>query len=231
MTLQEVMKQLKACGTEQNRKTWGRHGIQGEMFGVSFANLYKFQKQIKIDHELAEQLWATDNHDAQVLATLIADPCAMTDKKIEEWAKDLKNNGLALLYSNLLIRSPLARKKAEKWHKSKDELIASLGWMLISRLALGDNELPDEYFDPYLKLIESGIHKQKNWVRYEMNGALITIGLRNDRLEKKATIVAKSIGKVIVDHGETNCKTPDAVEYIARTKAYRNKKKAIAAVK
>jgi 3-methyladenine DNA glycosylase AlkD len=182
MTLQEVMKQLKACGTEQNCKTWGRHGVRGEMFGVSFANLYKFQKQIKVNHPLAEQLWATGNHDAQVLATLVADPNAMTDKSFEEWSKALKNNALAGMYSKLLIRSPLARIKAEKWHKSKDELIASLGWMLISQLALEDNELPDEYFDPYLKLIESGIHKQKNWVRYEMNGALITIGLRNDSL-------------------------------------------------
>ena len=51
MTLQEVMKQMKACGTEQNRKTWGRYGIQGEMFGVSFADLYKFQKRIKVDKE------------------------------------------------------------------------------------------------------------------------------------------------------------------------------------
>jgi len=231
MTLQEVMKQMKACGTEQNRKTWGRYGIQGEMFGVSFANLYKFQKQIKVDHELAEQLWATGNYDAQVLATLVADPNAMTDKQFEEWAKGLNNDGIALMYGKLLIRSPLARKKAEKWHKSKDELIASVGWMLISGLALGNNELPDEFFDPYLKLIESGIHKQKNRVRYEMNGALIAIGLRNERMEKKAMEVARKIGKVIVDHGNTDCKTPDAVEYIARTKAYRNKKKAKAATK
>ena len=231
MTFQEVMKQLKACGTEQNRKTWGRHGGKGEMFGVSFANLYKFQKQIKVDQELAERLWATGNYDAQVLATLVADPNAMTDKQFEEWAKGLNNNGIALMYSKLLIRSPLARKKAEKWHKSKDELIASVGWILISGLALGDNDLPDEYFDPYLTLIESGIHKQKNRVRYEMNGALITIGLRNDRMEKKAMEVARKIGKVIVDHGDTDCKTPDAVEYIARTKAYRNKKKAKAAAK
>ena len=231
MTLQEVMKQLKACGTEQNRKTWGRHGIKGEMFGVSFANLYKFQKQIKVDHELAERLWATGNYDAKVLATLVADPNAMTDKRVEEWAQALDNNGIVLMYSELLIRSPLARKKAEKWHKSKDELMASLGWMLISQLALRENELPDEYFDPYLELIESGIHKHKNRVRYEMNGALIGIGLRNDKLEKKAMEVARKIGKVIVDHGDTNCKTPDAVEYIARTKAYRNKKKAKAATK
>jgi 3-methyladenine DNA glycosylase AlkD len=231
VTLQDVVKQLKACGTDQNRKTWGRHGIKGEMFGVSFANLYKLQKQIKVDHALANQLWATGNYDAQVLATLVADPNAMTDKQFEEWAKGSNSHGLAVMYGKLLIRSPLARKKAEKWHKSKDELTACLGWILISELALGDNDLPDNYFDPFLRLIESGIHKQMNLVRYEMNGALITIGLRNDRLEKKAIEVARKIGKVIVDHGDTDCKTPDAVEYIARTKAYRNKKRATAAAK
>jgi 3-methyladenine DNA glycosylase AlkD len=84
MTLQDAMKQLKACGSEQYRKTWSRHGVQGDMFGVSYANLYKFQKQIKVDRELALQLWATDNHDARVLATLVADPNAVTDKQAEE---------------------------------------------------------------------------------------------------------------------------------------------------
>jgi hypothetical protein len=35
-------------------------------------------------------------------------------------------------------------------------------------------------------------------------------------LRKKATDVAKRIGKVDVDHGDTSCKTPDAVEYIEK---------------
>jgi 3-methyladenine DNA glycosylase AlkD len=231
MTLQEAMKQLESCGTAQNRKVWGRHGVKGEMFGVSYANLYKFQRQIKLDHELAGRLWATGNHDAQVLATLIADPKAMTDKQAEEWAGGLSNYVIAEMFSKLLIKSPLARKKAVKWHKSKDEWFASAGWSLIAWLAMEDRELPDEFFDPYLKLIETGIHKQKNRVRHEMNGALIAIGLRNQALEKRAVGIAKSIGKVVVDHGETDCKTPDAIEYIKKTQAYREKKKAKTASK
>ncbi len=231
MTLAEAMKQLESCGTAQNRKIYARHGASENMFGVSYANLYKFQKQIKVDHELAGQLWATGNHDAQVLATLVADPQAMTDKQAEEWAKSLSNYGLTEMFGRFLIKSPLACKKAEKWHKSKDEGIASVGWILLGGLALEDRELPDEFFEPYLKLIESGVHKQKNRVRYEMNGALIAIGLRNDKLEKRAIEVAKKIGKVEVDHGETNCKTPDAIEYIAKAKAYRHKQKAKAAAR
>jgi hypothetical protein len=59
-----------------------------------------------------------------------------------------------------------------------------------------------------------------------MNGALIAIGVRNDQLEKLAITAAKRIGTVEVDHGDTDCKTPDAVAYIAKTKAHRVKKAA-----
>ncbi|MGH9801862.1 MAG: DNA alkylation repair protein, partial [Blastocatellia bacterium] len=203
MTCQEVMKQLESMGTAQNRKVYARHGAGENMFGVSFANLEKLRKQIKVDHLLAAQLWATGSNDAQVLATLIADPQAMTDKQAEAWLKDFSNYGLSEMFGRLVAKSPIGQKKAEKWHKSKDEWIASTGWRMIAHLAMEDKQLPDEYFDPYLELIATGIHQQKNRARYEMNGALIAIGLRNEKLEKKALAVAKKIGKVEVDHGET----------------------------
>lgn len=231
MDFHAVMKQLEELGTAQNRKVYARHGAGENMFGVSFASLGKLQKQIKVNHELAGQLWATGNHDAQVLATMIADPQALTDKQAEAWLKECSNYTIAEMFGGLVAKSPLALKKAEKWHKSKDEWVASTGWRMIAQLALNNRQLPVEYFDPYLELIANGIHQQQNRVRYEMNGALIAIGLRNETLEQKAIAVAKKIGKVEVDHGETGCKTPDAAEYIAKALAYRNKKTAKAAAK
>ena len=35
MTLQEALNQTQACGTDQNRKIWSRHGLQGDMFGAA----------------------------------------------------------------------------------------------------------------------------------------------------------------------------------------------------
>jgi hypothetical protein len=49
-----------------------------------------------------------------------------------------------------------------------------------------------------------------------MNGALISIGIYKPALRKKAIEAARRMGKVDVDHGETNCKTPDAVSYIEK---------------
>jgi hypothetical protein len=49
-----------------------------------------------------------------------------------------------------------------------------------------------------------------------MNGALISIGILKPALRKRAIEAAKRIGKVEVDHGETNCKTPNAVSSIEK---------------
>jgi 3-methyladenine DNA glycosylase AlkD len=224
MNLAEVMKELEALGTAQNRKVYARHGADpNNMFGVSFANLYAMQKKIKRDHALALQLWETGNQDAQVLATLIADPQAMTDQQAEAWAKSFSHYGHAEMFSRFFWSSPLARKKADKWHKAKGEWVASAGWSLLAVLALNDRSLPDDYFMHYLDLIKNGIHQQKNRVRHEMNNALIAIGLRNEKLEKQALAVAAAIGKVEVDHGATGCKTPDAAEYIKKAQ-FRHKK-------
>jgi 3-methyladenine DNA glycosylase AlkD len=224
MDFKTVMKDLEAAGTAQNRKVYARHGVPADkLFGVSYANLYALQKKIKTNPALAGQLWASGMHDAQILATLIADPKTMTDKQIDQWAKVLDNYPVTEMFVQFVAKSPLAQKKAEKWNQSKDEFLGQAGWGLIARLALDDKGLPDEYFEKYLKIIESDIHNRKNRVRHEMNSALIAIGCRNENLEKRSLAVAAKIGKVVVDHGETSCKTPDAAEYIRKAQ-FRHKK-------
>lgn len=218
MNLNEVMKELESFGTEQNRKVYTRHGVDTQMFGVSYANIEKLRKKIKRDHALSESLWNTGNHDARILATMIADPDQLTTKQVDSWSKDLTNYVITDAFVKLLGNSPLAQKKAEQWAKSKDEWIGSGGWLLIGIVASKENDLPDNYFEDYLKTIEDKIQTSKNRVKYSMNLALISIGLRNDKLEKKALAAAKRIGKVEVDHGETGCKTPIAAEYIAKVK-------------
>ena len=224
MNKNQVMKQLKALGTAQNRKVYGRHGLTGEMFGVSYANLGKLTRQIKVDQGLAEQLWATGNHDARVLATMIADPEQMTARKLDDWVKEADNRGTTASLSNLAAKSPVAFKRIEKWTKSKNEWVSVTGWHVLASLAREDEDLSDDALAGYLERIEAEINGAKNYTRYAMNNALISIGIRNPKLRKKAVAVARRIGKVEVDHGQTGCKTPDAVPYIAKAVAHQAKK-------
>jgi len=50
---------------------------------------------------------------------------------------------------------------------------------------------------------------------------VICIGLRSAKMKRKAIATAKRIGVVEVDHGQTGCKTPEAVAYIEKADAHR----------
>ena len=217
MQLEEVLGQLERAGTAQNRKVYARHGVGPNMYGVSYSALRALAKRIRTDQGLAQELWGTGNHDARVLATLIADPGAAPPAQIDRWAGDLDNYVIADAFSEFVSRTPHVRAKAEKWMPDRSEWTGRAGWRLATYLAMQDAGLDDGYFEELLATIESDIRRSPNWVRDAMNGALIAIGCRNAKLTRRAIAVAKRIGPVEVDHGETGCKTPDAVDYIQRT--------------
>jgi 3-methyladenine DNA glycosylase AlkD len=223
MNFNEVMTTLENAGTAQNRKVYTRHGAHPPMFGVSFAILRNLAKKNMNDQKLAVELWETGNYDACLLACQVADPAQLDDSLAEAWVRKINNYVISGEFSQLVAKSPLARKKAEKWVKSPEEYVSRTGWLILSWLA-DHSDLSDGYFEPYLSTIENDIHKSPNRTRDAMNTALINIGLRPG-LTKQCLSISKRIGKVNVDHGETGCKTPDAGEYIKRTLDYRAKKK------
>lgn len=223
MTPAETLQQLAAAGTAQTRKTYARHGIGPNMFGVSYAALGKLTRAIKRDHALALGLWASGNHDARVLATMIADPAQATAAQLHGWLAACENCALAGAVASFTAATAVGADLAAEWCADPREFVAVAGWDVVAKLALASS-LPDARFAACLKTVEREIHTAPNYVRYAMNGAVIAIGVRNSKLEKLAVAAAKRIGKVEVDHGDTSCKTPDAVAYIAKTKAHRAKK-------
>lgn len=225
MNYKEAMKALEAMGTAQNRKVYTRHGVGRKMFGVSYANLGKLKKAIKTDHALAKKLWSSKNHDARILATMVADPSMIKSSDLDAWAKDLDNYIVADAFSSLVAKTEYARNKMKKWIRSRGEWTGAAGWNLVATMAMQVEELSDGVFDQYLDTIQSRIHGSKNRVRHAMIMALIAIGMRNGKLEKKALAVNHRIGFVDVDHGDTGCRTPDPDNYIKRAKARRKKQK------
>jgi len=222
MKLQNLMSELEAAGTSQNRKIYARHGAHEPMFGVSFAMLNGLQKKIKKDHELACELWATGNYDSRILACKIADPVLLTREEADAWAADVSNYVQSGELAGLVLKTSFAKEKAQAWIEADGEYIERAGWLILSGLS-EKSDLPDDFFLPYLEAIEHDIHISKNRVRDAMNTALITFGLR-PALTDKALAGAERIGKVNVDHGQTGCVTPDAAGYIQKTLAYRARK-------
>ncbi|MEZ5405684.1 MAG: DNA alkylation repair protein [Verrucomicrobiia bacterium] len=111
MTHHEILKQLKDLGTAQNRKVYGRHGMVGDVFGVSFANLNQLKRKIKFNHELACDLWRSGNADARHLAIMIVDVAKMTETRAEQWLKEIRYPMLAGLLAKVIAQTPFVQKK------------------------------------------------------------------------------------------------------------------------
>jgi 3-methyladenine DNA glycosylase AlkD len=216
MSLAETMAALERAGTAQARKIYARHGAPEPMFGVSFADLKVLVKRIKVDHDLALGLWETENYDARVLAAKIADPTVMTTKDLDRWSTARLHTYVAWLAAE----GPHGRDRAEAWLASSSEIQRANGWHLVGALALIDVDLPLSWFNAHLNTIAAKIHSAPNIERGAMNSAVIAIGSRDEATRKAAVAAAKRIGPVTLDHGETDCRTPDAAVDIAKAWAY-----------
>ncbi|TXT39459.1 MAG: hypothetical protein FD138_71 [Planctomycetota bacterium] len=217
MNAQAILATLKKLGKPQTAAIYRRHGSGDNVFGVLTSEIAKLQKKIKVDHALAMELWKTGNAEARVLALLIADPEKLTRADADRLLKDGPVHFVGCYLTGLLARSPIAEETMRAWMKSPDEFTREAGYGILGvRLKDDPDSISDADAERVLATIEKQIHRSPNWARYAMNGALISIGVFKPTLRQQAIETAQRIGQVEVDHGETTCKTPDAVAYIEK---------------
>ena len=219
MQVEEVMTRLQKLGSEQTRKTLRRHGAQGEFFGVKIGDMKPLAKQLMGEQELALALYETGNGDAMYLAGLIADGAKMSRKQLDGWLKRATWSMISeYTVPWVAAESPHARAAALAWMDSKQESAAAAGWHTYSSyVALQpDAALDLKEIESLLKRVEKEIGKAPNRVRYAMNNFVISVGAAVAPLLAKAKAVAKKIGVVEVDMGDTACKVPLALEMIEK---------------
>ncbi|MFL6558001.1 MAG: DNA alkylation repair protein [Bacillus sp. (in: firmicutes)] len=219
MTLEEIMWKLAELGSEQTKKTFLNHGAQGTFFGVKVGDLKKLVKYVKKDQELALALYNTGNHDAMYLAGLSVNPKLMAKETLQEWVHHANWYMLAeYTVAGVAAESDFALELAREWIKSDNEMTAVCGWNTYANYLsiTPDDKLDIEEILNLLHQVKTTIHKEKNRVRYVMNGFVISTGAYVTALHDEAVTVAEKIGKVHVDVGQTACKVPLAADYIKK---------------
>lgn len=223
-TVAFILAELKSKGKEQTRTIYVRHGMAPErVYGVSVADLKVVAKTIKGQQALAGELFGTGNMDAMYLAGMVADGAKLTREQLNAWAEGAEGLQMISEYTVpwLAVESPHGRALALKWMKSKKEHIAASGWCTYSGLLATQ---PDETLDlaeieSLLDTVVRQIGNAPNRVRHTMNGFVICVGGYVKPLLKQAKAVARQIGAVSVDMGDTACKVPLATAYIEKIEA------------
>jgi len=199
MDFETVMQELEALSKERMKKIYMSNGAREPLFGVTTGEMKPIAKKIKIDQDLAEQLYATGNYDAMYFAGIIADPKAMTAADYDRWMDSAYFYMISdFVVAVTLSESDIAQEVADKWIASGDELRMSAGWSCYCWL-LGsrkDEEFSERKLSEMLDLVKETIHDAPERTKSSMKNFIETVGVSYKPLTEKALETAKQVGTV-----------------------------------
>lgn len=197
MTKQEVLGKLKKLGSKENIAGMARFGIRSKKaFGVSKKELDKIAKEIGTDHPLAKSLWASDYHEARMLAALIADPEKADTNLAERWVKDFDNWAVEdNAFMHLFWKLPWAYKKIIEWSKREPEFEKRAGFALMAVWSWKNKEAQKKELKKFFPLIIAGARDERDSVKKAVSWALRQIGKRDLFWNREAIVVAEKILK------------------------------------
>ncbi len=188
----EVLNVLKNLGDPRNVAGMARFGIRPAVaYGVPKPALRKLAREIGRDHDLAQELWASDVHEARVLASMIDDPAEVTGAQMESWANDFDNWDICdQCCMNLFWKTAFAYEKTEEWSANGKEFVKRAGFVVMASLAIHDKKAGDRKSEEFLSVVKREAADERNFVKKAVNWALRQIGKRNAGLRQKAIVVA-----------------------------------------
>ncbi|MEY8734263.1 DNA alkylation repair protein [Peribacillus frigoritolerans] len=219
MNVEMVMQELEDLGKERTKKMYISNGAHEPLFGVATGAMKPIVRKIKINQDLAEELYSTGNYDAMYFAGIIADPKAMTESDYDRWMDAAYFYMLSdYVVAVTLSESDIAQEVSDKWIASGEELRMSAGWSCYCWL-LGnrkDVEFSDSKISDMLDLVKHTIHESPERTKSAMNNFLYTVGISYLPLHEKAVETAKAIGIVEVKRDKKKSSFLNAYESIQK---------------
>lgn len=222
MTATDILQELETMGSEPIRRILKNHGAPEAVLGVKIGDMKTIVKRVKKNHALSLALFDTGVPDAMYLAGLIADEKKIAPDELREWADQASwymISGYTVPW--VAAESPHGWMLGLEWIDSVHEHTAATGWNTLAGWVVmkPDSELDLPLLEKLLDRIGNTLHASQNWVRHAMNGFLIAVGGSVIPVSDKAIAIAQKVGKVQVNQGNTDCKVPDAVQYIEKIKS------------
>ncbi|MBI5258531.1 MAG: DNA alkylation repair protein [Burkholderiales bacterium] len=164
--------------------------------GVAIPVLRRLARQFGRDAALAEALWDTGLPDAQILASLVADPQQLGVWQMDQWARSGRSWDVCdQACNNAFVRSPHAWGRVAAWATDSDEFVRRAAFSLLASLAVHDKAAADADFLAALPLVEQAADDDRNFVKKAVNWSLRNIGKRNAALNAAAIACAETLAK------------------------------------
>ena len=144
LRLAEVLTELEANGSAQTRRTYRNAGVEGDLFGTSYAFLKQFHKRAGVDHELALALWEQPALEARIFACWVADGDRATIRELGSWAREESPPPLAGELAAYVQDTRFAAGRMRRWMTMKSAYRRHLAWHISAKLVMQPQRAPSE---------------------------------------------------------------------------------------
>ena len=167
---------------------------------TKLGDLRKIANDIKKDHDLAMELWATGKYLARQLAILIMDKKQLSQELIDKLANDIKqhkederNQLIDWLMANQLSKDKKIIALMESWENSPSSLLRRVFWYYQGRLRwVGQTPPPNT--EELLSKIEKQIQKEEPEVQWAMNFTAGWIGVYDKKYRNRCIALGEKTG-------------------------------------
>ncbi|KAF0820949.1 hypothetical protein KIS4809_0476 [Bacillus sp. ZZV12-4809] len=167
---------------------------------TKLGDLRKIAKVIKKDHELAMELWSSEEYLPRLLAILIMDKKLLSQDVLNKLDKDMqihtideRNNLMDWLMANQLNKDKKTVALMESWETSPSALQRRAFWYYQARLRWTGQTPPDNTED-LLSALEANISQEEPEVQWAMNFTAGWIGVYDEKNRARCIKIGEKTG-------------------------------------
>ncbi len=195
----------------------------GDDHGVNLGKLRALAKRLKTQQELAQQLWATDDTAARLLAILICRPKMFERDELDIMLRESRTPKVQDWLVNYVVKkNPNAEELRLAWFADPDPAVASAGWALTTERVAKKPEGLD--LPGLLDTIEAEMKDAPDRLQWAMNHCLAQIGIEHAEHRARAIAIGQRL-RVLEDYPTPpNCTSPLAPVWITEMVRRRQEK-------
>lgn len=219
----------KNKSTEMKRSSKAENILLQINSNTKLGDLRTIAKDIKKDHELALELWTTEEFLPRLLAILIMDKKFLSQEVLNKLDQDIqihtfdeRNNLMDWLMANQLTKDKKTIALIESWENSPSALQRRTFWYYNARLRWMGQTPPDNTAD-LLSAIEANISQEAPEVQWAMNFTAGWIGIYDQEYRARCIKLGENTGLYKDEMVSKGCTPNYLPEFIAIEVIKRNK--------
>ncbi len=187
---------------------------------TKLGDIKKRAKEIKKDHDLALELWASGEYLPRLLSVLVLDKKLLTESAIEQLASDMlehdeeERNQLADWFlANQLTKDKKLIALMETWEENPSPILRRLFWYHQARLRWTGQTPPDNSGE-LLTSLEKDMAVAEPAVQWAMNFCAGQIGVHEPKFRSRCVKLGKKLGLYKDERVAKNCTPSYLPEFI-----------------